>query len=704
MSFDLKRGLDYSPEHETAARRRVEDVPHKTFTPDQLDAATKSTIEKDTLLEPVYSPPPGGVVSSQKYVRFAKNARYHHAQLASKSDRLYKEILRSSEQHLSLLDDVQKAVGALDAFITEDEMRFVDGYTQVHFNAFLRTLDFGLDFDELRWSRDWKTNLPIRPGGMCTVVPEAGVTLPLLHNSFLPFINVELVGEAADIGDTKRVLADSDPRNVMLENKAYRHVIARREFDGTSRKYPRGEITVTLQGEFPSLQLVNSVTIKPGSYSTFFLKKLSYVNDNGETVDLDVVQTEADRNISLFFEPVYARYLIFTFVQYAPVERTQVSSGDAYTEAVNDVLYSIGWEQHLEDTAEVWDSAVYDFSIQGIECHLRTYDSIGMYASQPIQVEELVGVSTDDSFESLNISNDQRTYGSRYFLDDGDVLLERYVGLYLKGANDQIVVDALVPLRDEYPFQREILPIFGKESRLKLFPDLVTESLLTEATAVYTFSAWAVNLSSPIDGLVVDPTTWVTDGNLLLAGPPGHALNVVADEYLVISDTELLVKVTSSGFTTDITANTAGKLRVGLLSDLEDTPSFTLKADDTALGLGTDYYVSLDDGATWVTTWSALLSQYVAMESFVAGHCRVKFLNPDYAKYHWVTYRVEAEQYVSENKLVRLIGGRLVVDRGVSNVSGEVSMVYIFRGHHDNRYLTPVLSNYSLRVRERNVG
>ena len=83
-----------------------------------------------------------------------------------------------------------------------------------------------------------------------------------------------------------------------------------------------------------------------------------------------------------------------------------------------------------------------------------------------------VGVAYNDIVETIQISNQSNTYGNSFFLDEGEALLERYIGVDFSFPEGGRAMYELVPIPDARSCQREFLPILGGESKVKLFPDL----------------------------------------------------------------------------------------------------------------------------------------------------------------------------------------------------------------------------------------
>jgi hypothetical protein len=703
MAFQLKEAVDFSDVVERAARRRVLDVAYRDLSQGQVDSATSRTMEMSKFLEPVRTLSPGSLLSSSDQLKFVKDAKYSTALMTGRTVFLEEEVTRSAKEAFSLLDDIQKSISTLDVELTEDEIRTLNGYSQVHYNSFVRAVDMGLDYEENPWQRDFKTGIPFLAGNVAKLTPEAGVTLPVISEERIPFVDVVLVGEESDVGDSLNPIVSTDPRNVMFEDRTFRHVIVRKEFDETSRKYKKGPVYCTLQFEFPGTQLVNTLYVKPLGYSSIFIDSVSYINDNAEQVKLEVLTVEADRIVTLMFEPVKARYLKIKFVQYAPIERTKIVLGDPVVLKLNDILRGHGWSQYLPEQVEEIEGAIYDFSLEAIWASVRTYESLGVFSARARSVDNLVGVSFEDTTEAINISYDQRTYGRRAFLGEGEVLLERYLGMKLYGDNGETLVDELIPVRDGYPVQKEFLPVHGSESRLKLFPDVNWNLDKVRVFGYYFIGIWFMIAAEPIPG-IENKTVGVTyhDSDLRFMGPTGHELTQGPASYVVVNPQFVLVGSFGSGTRETINLNTSPYM-YGFFVSAQESP-INVYEEDALLTIGTDYHMSFDDGATWVDEIPYGLRYSNQNRKLRAGDVRVRIIEPDYDKIYLTTYRVARDQLLGGGNMVRLKNGRVLVDRSLRKNHGQLNMVYVLRAQQDNPYITPVLLSYSLRVREQNVS
>jgi len=697
MPLELKEKLTLQDALVEAARRRASDEAHREFTIRQLDSRTKRILSgKTTRMGPVLLP--GNSLDSYQMREFLKDSKYLLGTLAGQSTNLEGEVQSLARANFALLDDLQKNVAALDSDITEREVETFQKFTQVHFNSFVRPQDAGLDFDDEDWRVDPKTQIPFLAGHVISIIPGAGVTLPTKEVVKLSLKDVHLVGEETDVGDTKQPIQGSPARNIMLSDRVFRHVIIRRDYDETSRKFRRIPSYCTFLLELSGVQLVNTIRVRPLGHNPVKLESLAYVNEAGEEVALTTVETSADRELTLLFEPVRAKYFKVRFVQYGPVSRMAYSTGDLRVEKLNEALEGVGFSMVLPSQGEEIYGRVFDFSMEEISLELRIYETLGFYRSPRVATSSPVGLALSDQVEVIQISNDQRTYGNRYFLNEGEVLLERYAGLHLEDASGAVLYHDLIPIPDTYPIQREWLPLHGGEGRLKLYPDLIWNlSKIAIASASESLGGWDIVLSEP-HGLtpytIFDPAT-----DACILGPVSIGLNGCSEKYTSLSESEIRVTLTT-------TPPSGGELAEGerptaylYFRGDQEAPLTVYRENDT-LVVGVDYEVSLNGGSTWHSTWPTGDEFTKAVTSARAGDFRVRILSPDYAKLYWVEYRIARNQALGSGSGVSLRNGKVVFDRVMLGTKGWVNTMFVLRAQNDNPYISPILLSYFLKLRE----
>lgn len=365
MPLELKGSLSLQDPVVDAARRRAADEKDRDFGSKELDQRTKNVLSRRATMmsPPLVSDVP---LSSYRFREFLKDSKYTIGIMAGQSNQLEQEINSTARTNFALLDDIQKDVRALESDITEEEVKILDGYSQVHYNAFVRPRDGGLDYRDKNWLVDYKTDLSFLPEHMVDTSSGAGATLPLLSDTRVPLKDVKLVGEGTDFGDTKRPILTTPARNLMFQDKTFRHIVIKKDFDGTSRKFFKGQAQCTFLLELPSVQLVNTLHVRPLGHSSVQVDSVSYLNEAGENVNLQTVTLNADRLLTLMFEPVRTRFLTVRFIQKGAVGRMAYELNDPRVQALNDSLSGAGFSQLLPEESEEIQGRVFDFSMEEI--------------------------------------------------------------------------------------------------------------------------------------------------------------------------------------------------------------------------------------------------------------------------------------------------------------------------------------------------
>jgi hypothetical protein len=698
MSLKLKEATDFILNERKAARRRAADTPHVEIEEKRLDSLEQRTIELKSLLEAQRSIRGGGLMTSASEVNFIKNAKYQAALMADKTNTLGERIQHNVHEGFSIIEGIERSLASLESDIKESELEFKNGYTKVHFNSFVRHIDMDEDFETTPVRRDPKTDIPYISSSICEIVPGVGVTLPLLHEESIAFIDASLVSEGTDRGDTENPLIQTSPRNVLLPNGLFRYYIVKREFDETSRLYKAGDVTCTLQLELSGLQLINTLVIEPVSSSSIFLTNLKCVSDNGTEITIEIEPQELIKKTTLLFGAIRARYIIFTFKQYAPVERTQISMGNSYAEKFNELLESSGLTPTLSESKELVYGAAYDFSLKSIKGFFREYNSTGVFTSGPIRAKNLISLSLNENTETPSYVEDQYLYGNTIETPS----IERYVHADVKTPTGQLCVTGLIPLRDSSNLQNESLPLFGKISRLKFFPDIYKDLSKGRCTATYngSLNLWVVTCADGIPGLS-SKTTGVlyTDSDLRFIGADGSELVAGPANYVKLTATSLWVAPFGTGNRDRITSVSLPYLYGFFVS--EQTNSIVVSDSGAELVLGTDYQLSFDRGSTWV---SVLPWGVATLGQEMAGDVWVKFLSPDYTERYSVEYPVLKNQWLEQTKTFRMKNYRITVAPEKKHNICSLRSVYVIRASSESTYYTPVIQNYSLNLRELNVN
>lgn len=701
MPIDLKDKFDSSKYIKEAAINRAADESNREFSQAELDQRSAGILKRLDFAST--SPPivPGGTIGSIQWSTFNRDMKMTIGAAAATSGGLELEIQQSSQKNFAVLDDLQREAQALDAFVTEEEVKINGRYSEVHFNSFVRPEDYSLEYDNTEWLTDYKTGLPFQEANMSSVIPGTGLTLPLRHRSSIPIVDVSLVGEDTDVGDSKKPIVSSNPNNLIRRDRVFRHVIIRRDHDGTSRKYNHTPSYCTILLTFASIQLVNELVVRPLGHSTVYVDSISYLNESGEEIELTESEIPSEASLTVLFEPVRTKYLKVRFRQYAPVSRSKHDVEDLRVKELNKLLRGAGFSQLLTENVESVEGRVYDFSLEGVSVGLRSYENLGVFRSQPISVSSPVGVSYSDSVETIQVSDNSATYGSTFFLDEGEVLLERYLGVDLSRADGSRSYRDLVPIPDSRSVQREFLPLFSGEAKAKLFPDFLWNlKKHVFSAASWTFGFLFIEFPTPhglgdVSGVVRTDRIWVNAG----PGYENRQFNISSVSWQIISDTKIKL-VAENGTSLSLINMSNPKITPYVFLEEEQAAPASVYADGDLLSIGSDYQVSLDNGATWSSSWPVSPGWINLKSKAKAGMFRIKFLNPVHTKLYWAEYRILRNQQLGSSPGVSLKNGRVVFDRKFKDSSGTINTVIVSRSDSTNPYLTPVILSYFLRVRE----
>jgi hypothetical protein len=698
MPLRLKQAIKENGEVRKALRRRIEDNNHLDLSQREIDSRLTQFLtrdRRDTLPQLI----PGGLIDSNSWRNFIKDSKFYISALSSRTSTLEEEIQNTVDETYGSLDDIQNEVLALDSNITEEEIKVFQHYDTVHHNAFVRSIDFGLGANNRDWFVDYKTKLPFLTDNISAVIPGTGLVSPIASRTKVVITDAQLVGEETDVGDTRQPIISNDPRNLLIKDKIFRHVIMRREFDRTSRLYKREPSRVTLLLTFSNIQLLNALTIKPVGQSVVHLDKLSYINSAGEEIDLNDFTINNETNITVLFEPIRSKYIKVSFVQYASVSKTEYLNRDYKVKAINDILRGVGFEQTLPESTESMQGRVHDFSLKDITASLISYRELGSFRSQPIKVKHPLGFTLNSRVDAIRVNN-TNIYDSLYTLPEGTVLDEYYAGVDFRDGNDNVLIRDLIPVPDSYPLQREFIPLIGGQSRLKLYPDLrwnldaIQIADITHGNSV-TFNGENINVGvmntvSP-HGLTVGEEITINAW-----GPKEHPINAEHRAYVLDEDTILIAR--QAGDYT-YTLNDKPNIYIYNIATAIDSP-INVYENSTLIEIGNRYQISLDNGNTFYSTWPTGVEYSRALRLARSGRFIIKVSNSRLDKNYLVTYKPLNGQYLGDTKLVRLKNGSAVFNKKLRDSSGTISTVIIQRAETSNPYLTSITQFYDLKVRE----
>ena len=692
MTFKFKKSLDNLSVVQKAAQRRVQDIGPHQLTRQESETRARQYLGFPKKKEPFVVP--GGVLDSHESREYLRDIKFFISAENGQLSQLESQIENSSQSMFGLLADIQHEADGLNSLISEEEIKLLGNYDRVHFNSFVRQIDMGLSAEEPEWMYDYKTELPFQDHNVSTVLRGTGVVLPIRERVAVPIIDVVLVGEETDVGDSRWPIMTTDPRNVFLPNKVFRHVIIRKEHDSTSRKFNYTPSYCTVQLELAGMQLINFLVINPVGHRSLKVEQVQTVNESGEEVEIEVNELEVETNKLLLFEPVRTRYLKIKFRAFAPVSKMKYDVTDWKAKELNDILRGVGWTYLLPEHSEGIEGRVFDFSLESLHTGLFVFEPTGIFRSKPVPINKPIGLDLSSNSSAVRITDTQRAYGSTFTLPEGLVLNEHYIGLELKDTSGNTRSKDLIPVPDTYPTQREFLPLIGGVGRVKLFPNMLWD--------LEKFRIISAIHQSPDSNPRVRFDTDIPHGlavgdSIGMLGSTEYPLNGVHIVDQVVNDAAFRILVTSNTSTQLLDENTLPRL-YGYITGSQGDPLVVYKGN-IPLILGTDYKISLDGGGTYISRYRG--SEYLnALTDPHAGNFRIKFLNPDYSAVYWIEYRVLKDQFLSKDNGVRLRNGRVVFSRVLSRTSGTVSSVIVTRTEGPNQHLTPIVLFYALKVRE----
>lgn len=678
---------------ERAARKRVLDEGINDLTEEQIQLRINQYLRVQNR-KTVPELRSGEVLISHPFREFLRDSRFFVHMNNGQLTQLDREIRNASSQGFGILADIQQEADALNSQISEEEIKLLGNYDRVYFNAFVRQLDMGLDFDDKEWLIDYKTDHAFLVDNIADIIPGAGVTLPVREVVSVPIVDAVLIGEETDVGDSRLPIVQNSPRNVFLPDRVWRYVIIRREHDKTSRKFAHTASHAALQLQLPNLQLINFINIKPVSQRGLIVEELAFVNEAGETVPLETFSVNIETNQILLFEPVRTRYLKLKLRAFAPVTKTEYSVVDWSTKEINDIIRGVGWTQLLPEADSLIQGRVFDFSIEHVSVGLRVYEPLGVYRSRPVKVESPIGVAISERSATIDVSSDQRTYGVDFSLPDGVVLNEYYLGTRLRRPGGRTAINDMVPIPDSYPVQREFMPLVGAESKAKLFPDLLWNIDKFSVSSVV-FGTNAVDLRVVVT--TTEPHGFFEGDTVALLGPAEYVLNG-EHEIFAVDEFEFKIRVSELLDGQLVDENTVPRV-ITYKPESQQDP-LVINLENTTLTIGDDYQISLDGGSTFFSEFPRGAEYIKALTDPQAGNYRIKLLNPAYDRLYWIEYRPLKNQFLSKDKLVRLRNGRVIFDQSLRGTRGDVSVVIISRADNANPQVTPVVLFYALKVRE----
>lgn len=697
MPVRFKQRTDHLGALGRAARARVQDEPHVNLSEDQVKARVNKFLRADNRqLLPGHKA--GGVLRSGFQREFVKDIKFFSNWNALSVNGLQKDLRRAVRQVQGRLRDIEQDARGIGAYVTEEEIKRNQHWSFVHHNEFVRREDLGLGADDQRLMVDYKTGGTFLPEHIVRVQPGSGAMLPLTHRQQVPVVDIQLVGEKTDVGDSRQPLISNDPRNILIPDKLFRHVIVRREHDSSGRRYKRSSSRCTLLLELAGQQLFNHLQVSPASHVPMQVSRISYLNEAAELVDLEFEALDLQGVLHLFIEPIRARYLEVELRVHAAVTKDRINTRAQLAKVLNRYIQGLDWHSRLPEDQEELDGRVLDFSIRDLQVGLNTYSGVGIFRSQDQRVPGIRSVSTSLAVDFINVSEDSMDYSTSLGADQYDALVETYLGLKCVDKQKNVVFDGLVPMPDGRELQREYLVFSGNEARAKLFPDMLYTLRKREITSTE-------GDTNPFMLITTEHRHGIDEGErFTILGPVGHALVGVHRAVSVTART-IRIEVQDWGLRYRVTPNTYPRLYVHkYYEEGEGTPAFTITSGDQELQVGEDFRYSLDGGRTYYDTFVPTRQLMEDLLQPTAGDFKIKLAATDLTTPYIVQYRVAADQDLGMGSKGKVRGGVLVLDPALADTVSTVNTVIVIRAGTNNPLLSPLLNSYNLKIRTKNVS
>jgi hypothetical protein len=685
MPLNLIKKFDQDEPLRRAARRRVSDVDHLELSESAIDSLARKYLKENRVVDyPQLLP--GSISSSGIQSVYLKDSKFSIGRLAETIRVLNHDISNFRDRNSALLSELQTDVHSLGSMLTEDEVSYQSGFNYAQLNRWSRPQDLPTEWADCEWRVDFKTGRTLLPEDIASLIPAAGITLPVLRTEPLLVSKVVLVAEETNVGSTHLPLVNGDPNSVLREGESFRYVIAKRHSDNTSKRYLHKPVYCTLLFEMTVPQELNSLKIKPIGASPVCVESVSYINNAGEEVLLTTTEIDADLYLTLLFEPVRTRQLKVKLVQFAPVSSEVVRFDDLNARKLNDVVSGLGWSQLVPENTVSIPAKIYDFSIETIELGLRLYRGLGLFESPAINIDKLQALAHTTAVESISITVDKD--GTHINLPDSQASNETYYGVEIYDGTD-LALKALIPIPDSLPVQIEHLPLVGQVGRCKLFPDvLYMAEKVKIATAEY--------IAGGLQIVFVTEHGFTDVSNTLVISAPGDddSFNIKSSNWVIVDAfTVKALDYVGSGELVEFAPTPFGYIK-----ELANDP-FSVYLGDTLLVLGQDYSFSLDDGSTWLTEVPATMTLRRNFRKTLAGTFRIKVASPQYDSLYRIQYLPKSVQDLEPKGLVTLRNGRIVFDPSLQGMKARLKTVMMMRAETSNGYVSPVITSYLLKVK-----
>lgn len=184
--------------------------------------------------------------------------------------------------------------------------------------------------------------------------------------------------------------------------------------------------------------------------------------------------------------------------------------------------------------------------------------------------------------------------------------------------------------------------------------------------------------------------------------------DTLTDKYLLLTlrgragkESEVTIAVPGGAVEAEMLPNTNEASRLNFAPLITETSGPVVKSSSATLVLGTDYEISYD-GINWVGAYDAANPYINGDLTPLATSAQIRLLSPEPGELYWIEYKAMPNQYLEKSKRFVLKNGRAQTVKKNNLLEGEVRVLYVLRSLSNDFYLTPVITNYLLRVREGN--
>ncbi len=682
----FKDRVDLLAASTAAARKRVQDQDHETLNSKDVDRLVVRLLGQPSLgAEP--SLLPGTVLNSQDYRRYLKDMKFFVNMIGSQTSALETLVRSSNRESFGSLSEVQNELAAVESLVTEEEIKVYGGWRAAHYNAFVRSEDLDIGEANNSWLVDWKTDLPFLPENISTVVPGVGLTLPVNAEEVIPIVDVVLLGESSDYGDTLEPLISTSPRGLLIPGQTFRHIIVKKEYSNAGFRYPRSSVAVTLQLEMGGIVLINKLSLTPTSSIPFQVTGIIYIGDAGEEVELPYEAVTVNGKLIVLFEPVRTRYLRVTFSQHTSVTKSVISQESNRIQELNRLLRGAGFSTLLHSPTEMIQGRVHDFSMESLKIFLCSYEGLGVFRSQPLYIHGLRGIGFQKSIDMIEPANEFRFFGETLVTPD-EVIQEAYIGITLRDTKS-VRLSELFPVPDAKTTQTEYLTTTGRYSRVKLFPDMRSHLVKFRVLTA------EVGVNHLIVTTDADHGFSVND-YVEFYGPIEHRLNGRFKVTHTPSPTTFKIFPNNpSAFTVDV--RQVPYTYVYGVAD-QDNP-FTVYENGEELDIRHDYQVSLDGGSSWLDRYPMSGDYNALLREAQAGSFMIRLIAPVAEHLYWIVYPYAANQSLVPGGLISMVNGAVVVAPELANMDAALTVVLVSRSNTANPFNTSITNHYTLQVR-----